>query len=311
MNLSGARLLPGGAGVSPASSSVPPELFHFRQFLSPQTFLLMKTRIGKIARLPRPIREQLNERLHEGGQAPELLDWLNGLAEVKALLAKEFDGKPVNPQNLSAWRQGGYEDWVIHGEATELAGRLEEEAGDLSGEGKPKRSLAELMMIWLTARYAVAVRQLGKLDQDHQWKRLRELCADLTRITKLEQGQRRLELEELKAAERASEKVAELKRVYDPVDHLSIAEKLERIRRRLFGDPPPEPACAANPSQSSPIKPSEEPRVANTADQKNPQTPKLAELAPTTREGAQSSPIKANQAWQEGIGDEPAEKRNE
>jgi hypothetical protein len=34
--------------------------------------------------------------------------WLNSLPEVQARLATEFDGRAVNEQNLSAWKQGGY-----------------------------------------------------------------------------------------------------------------------------------------------------------------------------------------------------------
>jgi hypothetical protein len=33
----------------------------------------MKTRTGKIARLPKPIRDELNHRLENGAAAPELL----------------------------------------------------------------------------------------------------------------------------------------------------------------------------------------------------------------------------------------------
>ena len=56
------------------------------------------------------IREELNQRLDNGQQGPELLAWLNGLPETQAVCAR-FDGKPVNAQNLSVWRTGGYEDW--------------------------------------------------------------------------------------------------------------------------------------------------------------------------------------------------------
>jgi hypothetical protein len=36
-----------------------------------------------------------------------LAAWLNGLPEVAELLRDAFDGKPVNEQYLSDWRQGG------------------------------------------------------------------------------------------------------------------------------------------------------------------------------------------------------------
>ncbi len=43
----------------------------------------MNARHGKITRLPGEIRGQLNERLKQSGQSPQLLDWLNALKEVK------------------------------------------------------------------------------------------------------------------------------------------------------------------------------------------------------------------------------------
>jgi hypothetical protein len=72
------------------------------------------TRKGKIARLPRAIREELNQRMHDGKTAGEILPWLNELAEVKAVLARSFDGEPINDQNLTNWRKGGYYDWCNH-----------------------------------------------------------------------------------------------------------------------------------------------------------------------------------------------------
>ncbi len=79
------------------------------------------TRKGKIARLPRAIREALNERLLDGETAPEVLPWLNALPEVMAEMQQHWKGEPVNEQNLSAWRQGGYADWCDDQAETEEA----------------------------------------------------------------------------------------------------------------------------------------------------------------------------------------------
>jgi hypothetical protein len=62
------------------------------------------TRNGKIARLPRAVRTQLNGRLGNGEPGPELLDWLNGLPEVRKVIQSQFDGTPISKQNLSEWR---------------------------------------------------------------------------------------------------------------------------------------------------------------------------------------------------------------
>src|SRR6185503_1837826 len=70
-----------------------------------------RTRIGKIARLPNEVREELNHRLQDGEPGDSLLDWLNGLPKVRKVLAAQFGGRPINKQNLSEWKQGGYRDW--------------------------------------------------------------------------------------------------------------------------------------------------------------------------------------------------------
>jgi hypothetical protein len=65
------------------------------------------TRKGKIARLPRSVRDELNRRLDDGEQGIRLVEWLNGLAEVQAMLTADFGGRPINEQNLSDWKDGG------------------------------------------------------------------------------------------------------------------------------------------------------------------------------------------------------------
>jgi hypothetical protein len=72
----------------------------------------MRTRNGKIARLPLEIREQINRRLERCEPAPKLLPWLNALPEVQELLRDEFEGEPISSQNLSQWRRGGFRDWL-------------------------------------------------------------------------------------------------------------------------------------------------------------------------------------------------------
>src|SRR5580658_6338138 len=68
-------------------------------------------RRGKIARLPNDIREQLNQRLLNGQAASTIIPWLNSLPSVQEILAAQFAGEPITPQNLSNWRLGGYQRW--------------------------------------------------------------------------------------------------------------------------------------------------------------------------------------------------------
>jgi len=90
------------------------------------------TRVGKIARLPREIRGQLNRRLRDGETGRKLVDWLNSLTEVQSLLAAEFDGRAISEQNLSEWKQGGYAEWLIQQEALAQVREMAADADELT-----------------------------------------------------------------------------------------------------------------------------------------------------------------------------------
>lgn len=70
------------------------------------------SRKGKIASLPAQIREEVNQRLHNGEQAPQILPWLNAQEAVRFVLQERWDNQDITPQNLSEWRNGGYKDWL-------------------------------------------------------------------------------------------------------------------------------------------------------------------------------------------------------
>ena len=72
---------------------------------------LPTTSNGKIARLPAKMREEINRRLHDGETGPVILAWLNATPEAQDICRKQFDGEPISPQNLSAWRAGGFIKW--------------------------------------------------------------------------------------------------------------------------------------------------------------------------------------------------------
>ncbi|HVY70176.1 MAG TPA: hypothetical protein VHH73_09625, partial [Verrucomicrobiae bacterium] len=192
----------------------------------------MPARVGKIARLPKWIREQLNERIDEGGQGPELLDWLNGLPEVKEMLAKDFGGKEINGPNLTAWRQGGYAEWVAQGQVLELAQRLAEEAAELKEQEKGMdKPLGELLVTLLTAKYLIAARQ--PLEGEAGWLRLRELCADLERLRRMEHQERRMRIAEAKLEGPARQRWQDTTNGCSRAQDEARAELLNLLRARL------------------------------------------------------------------------------
>lgn len=97
---------------------------------------------GKIAALPRDIREELCRRLENGKTGAEILPWLNELPEVIAILSDRFNAVPVSDANLSNWRDSGYFEWQKRGERTqrirdlaEYARKLGEAGGDVFAGG--------------------------------------------------------------------------------------------------------------------------------------------------------------------------------
>ena len=69
-------------------------------------------RKGKIARLPLALRTELNQRLANNEDGAKLLNWLNAIPGVPAMLARDFGGEPISKQNLYEWRQGGFLDYA-------------------------------------------------------------------------------------------------------------------------------------------------------------------------------------------------------
>ena len=75
---------------------------------------------SKIGRLPFAVRNELNERIRDGAQGAELLDWLNGLKETRKILREQKSG-PINAQNLTDWRSSGYRDWLDDQDRADIA----------------------------------------------------------------------------------------------------------------------------------------------------------------------------------------------
>jgi hypothetical protein len=157
-------------------------------------------RTGKIARLPLSIRSQLNSRLHNGAVAREVVPWLNSLPEVKRVLAQQFDGHPISEQNLSKWRQGGYEEWLAHRDllpqAEELAANLQDLAAVIPGQ-----SLTDHLAAAIGFRIAAILAAQGTvLDEKSllQLRALRPVCQAVVRLRRSDQHAAELKFESLR-----------------------------------------------------------------------------------------------------------------
>jgi hypothetical protein len=142
----------------------------------------MKTRNGKIARLPKKIRDQLNRRLQNGQPSLQLLEWLNALPSVRRVLREQFTGQPISEQNLSQWRKGGYTDWLRHQETQSQTRWMIERSDDVDVQ-ENGQYLCERLARILTAELAQHTHELDSISsRKERWKQFREISAELSRL---------------------------------------------------------------------------------------------------------------------------------
>jgi hypothetical protein len=142
-----------------------------------------RTRVGKIARLPKWIREELNTRLENGEQGNTLLEWLNGSPEVKDVLAEQFDGSPISENNLSAWKQGGHQDWLKSAAACDLVRDLAERSRDLDEAARETPigdELANVLAVELIQVVEMLLSQEGSVEE--RWSRLQQALQTVSRL---------------------------------------------------------------------------------------------------------------------------------
>jgi hypothetical protein len=216
------------------------------------------TRNGKIARLPRAVRLELNRRLADGEQGKKLVVWLNALPDVQAIVAAEFGGKAIREQNLSEWKQGGYRDWQAQQEALEIVERLSEEAAQWDAEGRAP--ITETLAHWAAARYAVATRRVAEAGDVEGWRLLRELCSDIVELRKgdhsaerLQIDRERLKLEKEKSEKQVSEKVARLVEEHK-ASGPSQEEQAQRLREIFKFHPKEKERAGFRPRRSRKLK---------------------------------------------------------
>lgn len=152
-------------------------------------------RCGKIARLPRTIREELNRRLDNGEQGTRLLEWLNELPEVKAVLEKEFEGRPISHCNLTEWRKGGFVEWRERQETLALTRKFMTDGSKFEAVAAEVLPATEVVTM---AHYAAALQcSISDPDKDphKRLERLSKSVQDVVRMRRCEHARERMKLE--------------------------------------------------------------------------------------------------------------------
>jgi ribonuclease D len=206
-------------------------------------------RQGKIARLPANIREEINLRLLNGEKGAKILIWLNGMAEVKSVLEEDFEGLHVNDDNLSAWRTGGYADWLKKRERldqvremSEWSIKLAKAGGASMSEGAAAILAGNILELLEEIRdLAKVVGEEGKESSAEKLAAMGKMTADLTlAVSRLRKGDHSAEALRL-ARERLDQTGEELKLAQEKFQRETLALFLKwhedkRVKEIISGD---------------------------------------------------------------------------
>jgi hypothetical protein len=154
----------------------------------------MKTRNGKIARLPLELRDQLNFRLADGEPGNRLVEWLNSSPDVVKVMAEQFEGRPITENNLSEWRAGGYEEWLTLHAFLDETRVLSENAGEIADTGIS----SDHLHIVLLAHHAHLLQNLEIMPENEFKNRLntvRKLTASIMNMRRGELQKARVQLQ--------------------------------------------------------------------------------------------------------------------
>ncbi len=190
----------------------------------------MKSRTGKIARLPKFLRDEVNQRLADGEEGESLLKWLNKTVPCKEMLAEHFDGKPINKQNLSDWKQGGYQEWLRNQEARERVQLMVDQAQDLEGEAEGP-TLADRLATVLTLQLIDMTRQLESIaEPGERWKQTKEILRELHRLRREDHHAQKLRLEQEKRDVQDGEREDEAERKFEESRKKSLLDTAKAHR---------------------------------------------------------------------------------
>ena len=154
------------------------------------------TRNGKIARLPRLVRDELNSRLDDGQQGTDVVQWLNAHPDVQRVLSGSFDGRPITEGNLTEWKQGGFLEWKRQQEACDWARIVAGEADQIAA-ASGLVPLSDRLSAMVSLALGRLIRELpqGSLADPAAHERFMDLLNQLTRLRRDDHEAARLKMD--------------------------------------------------------------------------------------------------------------------
>lgn len=192
----------------------------------------MSTPRGKIGRLSALARGQINALLRDNRPA----------SEIQAMAAS-YGVKNLTPQNVSAWKKAGYQEWLRRQERLEEMASRREFALDLARRAADEKDPD--LLLASNAAAALAVDTIQAALEDFDATRLKELLAEkpakfmqmidsLAALRKGDQAFVRLRMEFEKFKEFVRQKAAVLEELAGSSKG-ATADDLRSIAKELYG----------------------------------------------------------------------------
>lgn len=207
-----------------------------------------RTRMGKIARLPLQLREDLCARLLANQPGRIILPWLNELPEAKEVLL-DFGGEPITDQNLSNWRKGGFQDWLGRRERIQRVKELAKFATGLAtannssiAEGAAAIASGKILEMLEAVDGAMKPEDLSGVIENLVGLRMAESQAKRVQLDheKLKRKDREIDLAEQKFMREGGEQLLKLlddQRARDIANSpASYEQKIQSAAELMFGD---------------------------------------------------------------------------
>lgn len=163
-----------------------------------------------------------------------MLEWLNAKPEVKQVVKDHFEGVPISKQNLSEWRQGGFQEWLAR---QELYGGVRNMADFLLDlEGDCEKVLADDLATVLAARFAgLLTHWNGEVDEKFEARSrvLNGICRSVVQLQRSMHRAKKDNEDYVQGLEEEGQRVKEMvkKRKLDQV----WAVRREPVVAQLFG----------------------------------------------------------------------------
>jgi hypothetical protein len=156
--------------------------------------------IGKITQLPPEILDELHQRIQNKEKQKSLLQWLNALPQVKALLAEKYEGQPISKQNLSEYKTHSYRNWLLRQEALYFVKNAQTDDAELQKAANGQ--LSGILSRWVATRYATLAQAVSadSTDPETEMRRLNLLCNHITALRRGDLTAERLTIEQQRLA---------------------------------------------------------------------------------------------------------------